>query len=160
MLAKIKNFFPHPSRFGTFSDENEFRYVTVNGSFLFYLYLLPSRTLSQCPKNSLSLKKKMQQFVEKRKEDLKLICQALKIKSLYAFGSVVTDKFTDNSDIDFLISFDDNISVDEYTNNYFFLHYRLRELFKREIDIVTERTLSNPYFIESINETKELIYEA
>ena len=102
----------------------------------------------------------MQQFVEKRKEDLKLICQALKIKSLYAFGSVVTDKFSDNSDIDFLISFDDNISVDEYTNNYFFLHYRLRELFKREIDIVTERTLSNPYFIESINETKELIYEA
>lgn len=84
----------------------------------------------------------------------------LKVKRLYAFGSVVSEKFRKDSDIDFLISFADNLSVEEYTNKYFSLHYRLRELFDREIDIVTERTLSNPYFIESINETKELIYEA
>jgi predicted nucleotidyltransferase len=95
-----------------------------------------------------------------RREELKRICQMLKIKRLYAFGSVVSDRFTENSDLDFLISFSDNLTVDEYTTNYFSLHYKLRELFDREIDIVTERTLSNPYFIESINETKELIYEA
>ena len=102
----------------------------------------------------------MQQILENRREDLKGICQNLKVKRLYAFGSVVSDKFRKDSDIDFLISFADNLPVEEYTNNYFSLHYRLRELFHREIDIVTERTLSNPYFIESINETKELIYEA
>ena len=102
----------------------------------------------------------MQLIIEKSKEDLKRICQMLKIKRLYVFGSVVSDKFTENSDIDFLISFADNLPVEEYTDNYFSLHYKLKELFKREIDIVTERTLSNPYFIESINETKELIYEA
>ncbi|MCX6221447.1 MAG: nucleotidyltransferase domain-containing protein [Bacteroidia bacterium] len=102
----------------------------------------------------------MQLIIEKRKEDIKSICKALKIKRLYAFGSVVSDKFTDKSDLDFLISFSDNLTVDEYTNNYFSLHYKLRELFGRDIDIVTEKTLSNPYFIESINETKELIYEA
>lgn len=102
----------------------------------------------------------MQLIIEKRKEDLKSLCEALQIKRLYAFGSVVSDKFNEQSDIDFLISFADNLSVEEYTNNYFLLHYKLRELFNREIDIVTERTLSNPYFIASINETKELIYEA
>ena len=102
----------------------------------------------------------MQLILEKRKEDLKSICKILHIKRLYAFGSVVSDTFNEKSDIDFLISFADNLSVEEYTNNYFLLHYKLRELFNREIDIVTERTLSNPYFIESINETKELIYEA
>lgn len=101
----------------------------------------------------------MQQLLDKRKNDLKDLCQALKIKRLYAFGSVVSGNFNDNSDIDFLISFADNLTVEEYTNNYFLLHYKLRELFNREIDIVTERTLSNPYFIESINESKELIYE-
>jgi len=83
-----------------------------------------------------------------------------KLKKLYAFGSAVTDNFTDESDIDFLISFDEKLSVEEYTDNYFALHYKLRELFNREIDIVTERSLSNPYFIESVNETKMLIYEA
>ena len=102
----------------------------------------------------------MQLIIEKRREELKHLCQVFKIKRLYAFGSVVSDKFTEKSDIDFLISFADGLTVDEYTNNYFSLHYKLRELFNREIDIVTERTLSNPYFIESINETKELIYEA
>ncbi len=102
----------------------------------------------------------MHKILESRKEDLIAICHDLKLKRLYAFGSVVSNNFTENSDIDFLISFTDNLSVEEYTNNYFSLHYKLRDLLNREIDIVTEPTLSNPYFIESINETKELIYEA
>ena len=102
----------------------------------------------------------MQQLLVKKKKELIAICQALNIKRLYAFGSVVSERFREDSDLDFLISFSDNLSVDKYTENYFNLHYKLRELFKREIDIVTERTLSNPYFIESINESKQLIYEA
>lgn len=102
----------------------------------------------------------MQQILEKSKLELINICQSLKVKRLYAFGSAVSGRFTASSDIDFLISFMDNISIEEYTNNYFSLHYKLRDLFKRDIDIVTESTLSNPYFIESINESKELIYEA
>lgn len=102
----------------------------------------------------------MQHILEKRKNDLKSICKALKIKRLYAFGSVVSDRFNKKSDLDFLISFSDNLTVEEYTNNYFSLHYKLRELFNREIDIVTERTLSNPFFIEGVNESKVLIYEA
>ena len=102
----------------------------------------------------------MQQILEKRREDIKWMCQNFKVKRLYAFGSVVSDKFRKDSDIDFLFSFADNLTVEEYTNNYFSLHYRLREIFHREIDLVTERTLSNPYLIDSINESKELIYEA
>ena len=79
---------------------------------------------------------------------------------MYAFGSVVSGRFRDDSDIDFLISFNDDLSIEQYTDNYFSLQYKLRNLFNRNIDLVTERTLSNPYFIESINETKHLIYEA
>ncbi len=102
----------------------------------------------------------MQDILEKQKDQIKSLCKTLQVKRLYAFGSVVSNSFTEKSDIDFLISFSDSLTVEEYTNNYFSLHYKLRELFNREIDIVTERTLSNPYFIESINKTKELIYEA
>jgi len=102
----------------------------------------------------------MQKILENRKTELINICNSLNVKRLYAFGSVVSDNFRNDSDIDFLISFMDGLSVKQYTDNYFDLQYKLRELFKREIDIVTEKTLSNPYLIESINETKELIYEA
>ena len=102
----------------------------------------------------------MQKILENKINDLKNICLSLDVKRLYAFGSVVSDKFREDSDIDFLISFAENLTIEQYTDNYFALQYKLRELFKRKIDIVTERTLSNPYFIESIDETKELIYEA
>ncbi len=42
---------------------------------------------------------------------------------MYAFGSVVSTDFNPESDIDFLISFADKLSIEEYTNNYFALHY-------------------------------------
>ncbi len=76
---------------------------------------------------------------------------------MYAFGSVCTDKFNDSSDIDLLISFD-NLSIEQYTENYFDLHYKLQDLFKRRIDLLTENSLSNPYFIKGIEQTKQLIY--
>lgn len=102
----------------------------------------------------------MQKILETKLDKIKEICHSLDVKRLYAFGSVVSDSFREDSDIDFLLSFSDHLSIEQYTNNYFALQYQLRDLFKREIDIVTERTLSNPYFIETIDETKKLIYEA
>ena len=102
----------------------------------------------------------MHSIIKKNKAALENICKTLKIRKFFVFGSAVSDKFTDSSDLDFLISFDENLPPQEYSNNYFSLHYRLRELFNREIDVITERSLSNPYFIESVNETKELVYEA
>ena len=78
---------------------------------------------------------------------------------MYAFGSVCTDKFDENSDIDLLISFE-NLTIDQYTDNYFDLHYKLEDLFKREIDLLTDKSLSNPYFIQNLEQTKQLIYAA
>jgi len=102
----------------------------------------------------------MERIIEDKKEDLKRLCKSLRVKRLYAFGSATSGSFSTKSDIDFLFSFVDDISIEDYTENYFLLHYKLRELFNREVDLVTERTLSNPYFIESVNESKQLIYEA
>jgi predicted nucleotidyltransferase len=78
---------------------------------------------------------------------------------MYVFGSVCTDRFNDDSDIDILISFE-NLSVEEYTESYFELHYKLQELFGRKIDLLTERSLSNPYFIKGLEQTKQLVYAA
>jgi uncharacterized protein len=99
-------------------------------------------------------------ILEHKKNDVVSLCRLLHVKRMYAFGSAVSDQFRNDSDIDLLISFEDDLSVEEYTENYFSLHYQLRELLDRDIDIVTESSLSNPYFIESINESKVLLYEA
>lgn len=101
----------------------------------------------------------MQKFIKDKLDDLKKLCQDYDVKTMYVFGSVCTDKFNDKSDIDILISFKD-ISIEKYTDNYFELHYKLEKLFNRKIDLLTENSLSNPYFIESIEETKQLLYAA
>lgn len=46
-------------------------------------------------------KKYMQRILENKIGDLKNICLSLGVKRLYAFGSVVSDKSRDDSDIDF-----------------------------------------------------------
>ena len=101
----------------------------------------------------------MNSIVTKRIKELKNLCDFYHVKSMHVFGSVCTDKFNDNSDIDILISFD-NLSIEEYTDNYFELHYKLQELFGRKIDLLTEKSLSNPYFIKGLEKTKQLIYAA
>ena len=58
------------------------------------------------------------------------------------------------------IEFDPSISLEEYADNYFSLRARLVELFKRKIDLVTNRSLSNPYFIADIEQGKQLLYGA
>lgn len=91
--------------------------------------------------------------------ELKRLCQLYKVRTMFAFGSVCTEEFNENSDIDLLISFD-NLTIDQYADNYFDLHYKLEDLFNRQIDLLTENSLSNPYFIKSIEKTKRLIYAA
>ena len=83
-----------------------------------------------------------------------------KIKTAYAFGSVVSDEFNDTSDIDLLINFHEGSEPLEKGKIWWNLHDTLRQLFNREIDLVIEDSLKNPYFIEEINEKKQLIYAA
>jgi len=102
---------------------------------------------------------KMDKIVTDRIDELKRLCETYNVKSMYVFGSVCTDKFNDNSDIDILISFQ-TLSIDQYTDNYFDLHYKLQDLFGRKIDLLTDKSLSNPYFIKGLEQTKQLIYAA
>jgi len=101
----------------------------------------------------------MNRIIHDRMSELKDLCLQYDIKSMYVFGSVCTEKFTEKSDIDIMISFKD-ISIEKYTDNYFGLHDKLEKLFNRKIDLLTEKSLSNPYLIESIEETKQLLYAA
>jgi len=101
----------------------------------------------------------MDRIVLDRIDELRRLCNTYNVKSMYVFGSVCTERFDDNSDIDILISFD-NLPFDKYTDNYFDLHYKLQDLFGRKIDLLTDKSLSNPYFIKGLEKTKQLIYAA
>ncbi len=102
----------------------------------------------------------MNKLITTKLKEIKALCELHKVKSLYLFGSANTKNFNSDSDLDFLIAFDSSINPTEYTDSYFDLQYKLRSLFNREIDLVTENSLSNPYFIQEIEQNKQLIYVA
>jgi len=85
------------------------------------------------------------------------LCEMHKVKSLYAFGSVLTDRFNKESDIDLIVDFS-NITVEEYADNYFDFKFALQDMLKRPIDLLEEKAIKNPYFIQSIHQQRQLVY--
>ena len=59
--------------------------------------------------------------------------------------------------IDFIVDFEP-IEVGSYADNYFDLKFSLQDILQKPIDLLEERALKNPYFKESINRQKALIY--
>lgn len=85
------------------------------------------------------------------------LCKKYKVKRLFAFGSVLTNRFTDKSDIDLVVDFDKE-KVDDYFSNFFDLKYALENLLGREVDLLEEQAIRNPYLKKDIDMTKQLIY--
>jgi hypothetical protein len=95
--------------------------------------------------------------IEKYTADIIKLCKNHNVKSLYAFGSVLTDDFNKESDIDLIVDFT-NVEVEDYADNYFDLKFSLQDILKRPIDLLEEKALKNPYFKKSVNRQRQLVY--
>lgn len=82
-----------------------------------------------------------------------------KVKKAYAFGSVCTDRFTQESDVDLLIDFGISEPFEGYAENFWELEEELQTLLNRPVDLVPQHTLRNPYLISSVNRTRIPLYE-
>jgi len=99
-------------------------------------------------------------FLTNQTEEVRRLCEKFKVRRLSVFGSVCTEHFAESSDIDFLYLFDsERLPLVEYADNFFGFKESLQKLFQRQVDLVPEKTLSNPYFLEEMEKTKVLIYE-
>ena len=98
-------------------------------------------------------------FIQNNIEFIQRILQKHNVKRAFVFGSVCTDNFNENSDVDMIVVFKKRY-FDNYVENYFSLESELSKLLHRKIDLVAEETIQNPYFIQSINKTKTPIYES
>ena len=87
------------------------------------------------------------------------LCRQHKVKTLAVFGSILTDRFNEHSDVDILVDFEptDHEKFD-YVSNYFDFRDALEKLFNRKVDLIEEKGLRNKYFIANINRTKQMIY--
>lgn len=76
------------------------------------------------------------------------------VEAAFLFGSAARDEMSADSDIDFIIRFPQDRNYVTYADNYFALADDLESLLNRQVDLVTEKTLKNPYLLQNINRHK------
>lgn len=88
------------------------------------------------------------------------LCRRHGVRRLELFGSAATglDR-PGTSDLDFLVEFED-APPGGYAEAYFGLLESLEALFGRSVDLVVASAIKNPYFRESIERTKVVVYAA
>ncbi len=96
-------------------------------------------------------------IVEKNIDRIRELCLKHKVANLFVFGSVLTDKFKKSSDIDFIVDFKD-VDLYEYADNYFDFKFSLEDIFKRDIDLLEDKAIRNPYLRKTIDSSKQLVY--
>ncbi len=96
-------------------------------------------------------------LVEINIDKIRDLCSKHKVARLFVFGSVLTNRFKSDSDVDFLVDFKD-VDLYNYADNYFELKFSLENIFKRNIDLLEDKAIKNPYLRQSIDSSKQLIY--
>lgn len=87
------------------------------------------------------------------------LCRRHRVKTLSVFGSILTDRFNDQSDVDLLVTFGDfDHDTFDYVTNYFDLRDGLESLFNRKVDLIEYGDNLNPIFRNSVDKKKRLIY--
>jgi len=97
-------------------------------------------------------------IVEQNREKLIELCENHNVKELYLFGSILTDKFNEKSDIDMLIQFS-VLDLSKYFDNYMNFKEKIEVLFQRPIDLVENQSIRNPIFRKVIDREKKIFYE-
>lgn len=120
-----------------FSDERIFRYICQGLLFRRFIMKLIELNISR--------------IVE--------LCKLHKVKSLAVFGSILTNRFNDLSDVDMLVDFEPmNPDKYDYVRNYFNLKYALEALFSRKVDLIEYGDNLNPLFKALVDKKKQVIY--
>lgn len=96
-------------------------------------------------------------IIDQYNKDIQRLCAKHKVRRLYAFGSVLTDHFKKESDIDFIVDFEP-VDLNQYADNYFDFKFALEDTLHRPVDLLEEKTIRNPYFKTEVENHRQLIY--
>ena len=111
------------------------------------------------PASGKSQRRKIIPLVTRRTPQIRNLCRRHHVKRLDVFGSAVNGDFRpDESDIDFLVEFDDSPEGQRFETR-FQLTEELEALFERSVDLVDDSAIQNPYFRDEVDQTREPVYE-
>jgi uncharacterized protein len=100
-------------------------------------------------------------IITTRLPEIAVLCRQYGVLRLELFGSAATGDFDpEQSDIDFLVEYPPDYDLGPWAARHFELQERLEQLLGRRVDLVMASALRKPRFIESVNQTRQLLYAA
>ena len=90
-------------------------------------------------------------------DQISKLCELNTVKTLFAFGSVTTDKSKPDSDFDLVVDIDDNDPI-SYSEKYFNLKFQLEDILNRQIDLLEQKAIRNRFLKNEIDRTKVQLY--
>lgn len=92
--------------------------------------------------------------------EIEALCRRYHVRRLDLFGSAATGRAVPGrSDYDFLVEFEP-LQPGSYTDIYFGLLEGLQELLGAPVDLVVDSAIRNPYFRQSVDQTRAMLYAA
>jgi len=99
-------------------------------------------------------------IIQEKIQEVESLCKQYGVTKLELFGSAATGEFNEaTSDLDFLVEFE-RLETTNSFHQYFDFLFALEKLFGRHVDLVHAECMTNPYFIQSVNESRTLVYTA
>ena len=100
-------------------------------------------------------------IIEMNIDKIIALCKKYKVAKLWVFGSILTPRFNDESDVDFLVDFDEQkIDLLDYADNFFNFIHEIEAIVGRKVDMVVNKSIRNRFFRAAVDETRKLLWSA
>lgn len=97
-------------------------------------------------------------LIEEHRADINRLCRQYGVLRLDIFGSAATGAFdAATSDLDFIATFTDT-EKPGYARRYLAFAEALEALFNRPVDLLTEGSIRNPYFRQTVTATRQRVF--
>ncbi len=99
--------------------------------------------------------------VTRHREGIAALCERYGVRRLELIGSAAAGGYDPlTSDIDFLVTYPEGYDFGPWLGKYFDLRQDLRDLLRTRVDLVMSGALRHDWFRESVEATREVIYDA
>lgn len=103
--------------------------------------------------------KSRMKLIEMNIDKIAALCRKYKVARLWVFGSILTPRFNDQSDVDFIVDFDErHIDLLDYADNFFNFIHEMEAVVGRKVDMVVNKSIRNHFFRQEVDETRKLLW--
>lgn len=102
----------------------------------------------------------MHPLIENNLEVIRAICREFGLEKLEVFGSIMTDDFRDDSDVDFIAHLPEEFDFGPWGSRFFEIEERLSSILGRDVDVVTPSVFRNPWLNREATKTRVEIFDA